>query len=152
MAIFLCVHNFTSGTKVSSIRANSSKYCSSVYSRTANFFLSAKFPGLIRTFSTHCAASIAASGLKWISATIGTSHPAAFSSFLIFSKLAASFTVGAVILTISHPTLTKSSVCLTDAAVSIVSHVIILCRRMGFFPPIPTFPTVTSRVARRRYL
>ena len=28
-------------------------FMNTVYSRTANFFLSAKFPGLIRTFSTH---------------------------------------------------------------------------------------------------
>jgi len=33
--------------------------------------------------------------------------------------------------------------------VSIVSHVIIDWTRMGLSPPIPTFPTFTSRVARR---
>jgi hypothetical protein len=33
--------------------------------------------------------------------------------------------------------------------VSIVSHVIIDWTRIGLFPPIPTVPTFTSRVARR---
>jgi hypothetical protein len=37
-----------------------------------------------------------------------------------------------------------------DASVSIVSHVIIDWTRIGFAPPIPTRPTITSRVARRR--
>ena len=148
-ASFRSCSNFTSGVKVSSIRANSSAYWSSVYSRTANFFLSAKFPGLMRTLSTHWAASMAASGLKWMSATIGTSQPAASSSFLMFFRLAASFTVGAVMRTIWHPTLTRSRVCLTEAAVSMVSQVIMLWTTMGFGPPIPTFPTFTSRVGRR---
>ena len=41
------------------------------------------------------------------------------------SRLAASFTVGAVMRTISQPTSASSSVCWIDAAVSIVSQVII---------------------------
>ena len=32
-----------------------------------------------------------------------------------------------------------------DAAVSIVSQVIIDCTRIGFAPPTPTLPTITSR-------
>jgi hypothetical protein len=36
-----------------------------------------------------------------------------------------------------------------DASVSIVSHVIIDWTRIGFAPPTPTRPTITSRVARR---
>ena len=77
MAMPRALQSSTSGLKVSSMRASSSSYWSSVYSRMANFFLSAKLPGLTRTFSTHCAASMAASGLKWMSATMGTSQPAA---------------------------------------------------------------------------
>jgi hypothetical protein len=42
----------------------------------------------------------------------------------MFRRLAASFTVGAVMRTIWQPTATSSSVCLTDSAVSIVSQVI----------------------------
>ena len=69
----------------------------------------------------------------------------------MFRRLAASLTVGAVIRTIWQPTLTRSSVCFTEAAVSIVSQVIMLWTTIGFGPPMPTFPTFTSRVGRRRY-
>src|SRR5260221_111312 len=62
----------------------------------------------MRTFSTHRAASMAASGLKWISATIGTSQPRASKPSLIGFRFLASFTVGAVIRTISQPTATRS--------------------------------------------
>ena len=84
-----------------------------------------------------------------MSATMGTSPPAARSSFLIFWRLAASLTVGAVIRTSWHPTFTRSSVCFTEAAVSIVSQVIMLWTTIGFGPPMPTLPTFTSRVGRR---
>jgi hypothetical protein len=36
-----------------------------------------------------------------------------------------------------------------DISVSIVSHVIIDWIRIGFAPPTPTLPTITSRVTRR---
>ena len=103
----------------------------------------------MRTFSTHFAASIAAPGLKWMSATIGTLHPRARSPATMCWRFAASFTVGAVMRTISHPTAARSSVCWMLAAVSMVSQVIIDCTRMGLLPPMPTVPTRTSRVARR---
>ena len=103
----------------------------------------------MRTLSTHFAASSAASGLKWMSATIGTSQPFSKSPALMCCKFAASFTVGAVMRTISQPTATRSSVCWIDAALSIVSQVIIDWTRIGFVPPTPTLPTITSRVARR---
>ena len=103
----------------------------------------------MRTFSTHFAASIAASGLKWMSATIGTSHPRARSPATMCCKFAASFTVGAVMRTISQPTATRSSVCWMDASVSIVSQVIMDCTRTGFSPPMATLPAWTTRVARR---
>ena len=51
--------------------------------------------------------------------------------------------------TISQPTATSSSVCAIDAAVSIVSQVIIDWTRIGFAPPTPTWPIITSRVRRR---
>ena len=43
----------------------------------------------------------------------------------------------------------SSIVCWIDASVSIVSHVIIDWTRIGLSPPMPTLPTITSRVARR---
>ena len=53
----------------------------------------------MRTISTHLAASSAASGLKWMSATIGTRQPRARNSATMFLRLAASLTVGAVMRT-----------------------------------------------------
>src|SRR2546427_5625518 len=85
-----------------------------------------------------------------MSATIGTSQPRSRNPFTIFSRLRASFTVGAVIRTISQPTFASSIVCWIDISVSIVSQVIIDWTRIGLFPPIPTLPTRTSREARRR--
>ena len=64
-------------------------------------------------------------------------------------KFAASFTVGAVMRTISQPTATRSSVCWMDASVSIVSQVIMDCTRTGFSPPMATLPAWTTRVGRR---
>jgi hypothetical protein len=52
--------------------------------------------------------------------------------------------------TISQPTSASSFVCAMDASVSIVSQVIIDCTRIGFAPPTPTPPIITSRVTRRR--
>jgi hypothetical protein len=49
----------------------------------------------------------------------------------MFRRLAASFTVGAVMRTISHPTSAKRRVWATQAAVSIVSLVIIDWTRIG---------------------
>ena len=105
----------------------------------------------MRTFSTHFAASIAASGLKWMSATIGTSQPRARRPATMNCRFAASFTVGAVMRTISQPTAARSIVCLMDASVSIVSQVIMDCTRTGLTPPTATFPIWTTRVLRRRY-
>src|SRR5207253_5537050 len=85
-----------------------------------------------------------------MSATIGTLQPRSRNPFAIFSRLRASFTAGAVIRTISQPTFANSIVCWIDISVSIVSQVIIDWTRIGLFPPIPTFPTCTSREARRR--
>ena len=51
--------------------------------------------------------------------------------------------------TISQPASASSSTSATQAGVSRVSEVIIDCTRTGFPPPMPTFPTLTSRVFRR---
>jgi len=144
-----CWQSSTSGANLSRIRPISAAYSSSVYSRMLNFFESAKLPGLMRTFSTHFAASSAASGLKWMSATSGTSQPVSKSAARILSKLRASLTVGAVMRTISQPALTRPRVSRTHAAVSIVSLVSIDWTRTGFFPPIAVRPVWTSRVGRR---
>ena len=85
----------------------------------------------MRTISTQLAASIAASGLKWMSATMGTRQPRARSSATMFFRFAASFTVGAVMRTIWQPTATSSSVCFTHSAVSIVSQVSMDWRTTG---------------------
>ncbi len=74
---------------------------------------------------------MAASGLKWMSATIGTWQPRARNPATICCRLAASFTVGAVIRTISQPTSASSIVCRMLASVSMVSQVIIDCTRIG---------------------
>ena len=109
----------------------------------------------MRTISTQRAASSAASGLKWMSATMGTRQPRARSAATMFSRLAASLTVGAVMRTIWQPTATKSSVCRTHSAVSMVSQVSMDCTTTGWRPPMITpprcgSPTMTSRVRRRR--
>ena len=67
----------------------------------------------------------------------------------MFSRFAAYSFVCAVMRTISQPASAKASTSATQAAVSRVSEVIIDCTRIGFFPPMPTFPTITSRVSRR---
>src|SRR5258707_3483100 len=151
MLIPRCWQSLTNGVDRSRMRSNSAAYCSSLYSFTANFFESAYLPGLMRTFSTQRAASVAASDLKWISATIGTSQPRASKPSLIGFRFLPSFAVGAVIRTISQPTATRSSVCWIQASVSIVSQVNIDWTRIGFGPPTPIFPTFTSRVWRRWY-
>src|SRR5207245_8108974 len=84
------------------------------------------------------------------SATIGTLQLRSRKPLTMFSRLRESFTVGAVIRTISQPTFANSIVCWIDISVSIVSQVIIDWTRIGLFPPMPTLPTRTSRVARRR--
>ena len=139
----------TSGVNFSRMRSISAAYSSSVYSRMLNFFESAKLPGLMRTFSTHFAASSAASGLKWMSATSGTSQPVSKRAARMCSKLQASFTVGAVTRTISQPALTRPRVSRTHASVSIVSLVSIDWTRIGFSPPMAVRPVRTSRVGRR---
>ena len=139
----------TSGVNRSRILSISAAYSASVYSRTLNFFESAKFPGLIRTFSTHFAASSAASGLKWMSATSGTPQPAARNSAPMPSRFLASFTVGAVIRTISQPAFANPSDSATHAAVSIVSLVSIDWMRSGLSPPTAVPPTFTARLRRR---
>ena len=62
---------------------------------------------------------------------MGTSQPRARSPATMCSKFAASFTVGAVIRTISQPTSTSASVCSRQAAVSIVSQVSMDWTRIG---------------------
>jgi hypothetical protein len=61
----------------------------------------------------------------------------------------AAATLGAVTRTISQPTSASATDCLTVAATSCVSLVVIDWMRTGFAPPTPTPPTLTSRVARR---
>src|SRR5260370_725443 len=65
------------------------------------------------------------------------------------SSFRESLTVAAVIRTISPRTSARSIVCWIDAAVSIVSQVVVDWTRIGLSPPMPTFPIFTSRVARR---
>ena len=61
----------------------------------------------------------------------------------------AAWTLGAVTRTISQPTSARAIDCRTVAATSCVSLVVIDWMRIGFAPPTPTPPTLTSRVGRR---
>jgi hypothetical protein len=115
----------TSGEKVSWIRASSASYSACVYSRTANRFLSAKFPGLTRIFSTCSTAFIATAGVKWMSATSGTVIFIAFMACRMLTRLSASAFVGTVTRTISQPASTRRAICETVAVVSVVAGVVI---------------------------
>ena len=88
-------------------------------------------PGFTRTFSTMRAATSAALGVKWMSATKGALKPAARICFLISARFSASFLLGAVMRTSSQPASIMRMLCATVAAVSIVSVVVMLCTRMG---------------------
>ena len=68
---------------------------------------------------------------------------------IVESFSVASLIEGAVIRTTSHPASYNSITCLTVLTVSIVSVVVIDWIRIGFVPPIPISPTITSRVRRR---
>jgi len=92
----------------------------------------------------------AAFGVKWMSATSGMLMPRRESSSLISARFSASRCEGAVTRAISQPARARRSICAAVANVSIVSVLVIDCRRMGLAPPIPTSPTRTSRVGRRR--
>ncbi len=149
MARFSCLQRSTRGVKRSSMRFSSSAYCSSPYSLTAKRLLSAKLPGLMRTFSTCKAASMAASGMKWMSATMGTLQPTAQSPSRMALRLAACLGVGAVMRSSSQPSRTMARHWATVAAVSRVSVVHMLCTRIGWLPPMNLSPTGTARVTRR---
>lgn len=86
--------------------------------------------------------------MKWISATKGTVSPSSFIRLRMFGKLSASAWLGTVRRTISEPAFSKSAICWILASVSLVLDVIMDWIRIGFFPPIPTPPTITSRVGR----
>jgi hypothetical protein len=150
MAMPRARHFSTRGPKRSSMRRSSAAYSASEYSRTAKRLLSAKLPGLMRTLSTWSAASMAAAGLKWMSATRGTRMPFWRRARRMAPRLRASSTVGAVMRTISQPARTRRSVWATVASVSMVSVVVMDWTRMGLAPPTPTSPTATVRVGRRR--
>ena len=81
-----------------------------------------------------------------MSATSGVSYPLSRKPCLIFAKFSASFLDGAVSRTSSQPASIMRMDCSIDPSVSIVSVVVILCTRIGAFPPMLVFPTVTSRV------
>jgi hypothetical protein len=96
---------------------------------------STKLPGLMRTFSTHLTASIAARGWKWMSAEMGTSQPAARTLATMSFKASASFWVAAVMRTSSQPARASSRVWNTVASTSLVLVVVMDCTRMGASPP-----------------
>ena len=62
----------------------------------------------------------------------------------MFLRFSASFLLGAVILTSSHPALIILIDSSTVARVSIVLAVVIDCTLIGLFPPKPRLPTITS--------
>ncbi len=71
-----------------------------------------------------------------VQAIKGTVYPRRRSSFRMFSRFWASFTLGAVIRTYSQPASTMRIVCSTEPSVSIVSTVVIDCTRIGYSLPI----------------
>ena len=103
----------------------------------------------MRTFSTFSAATRAASGTKWISATNGTEHPSSRSRARIAARFTASRRPCAVSRTISPPAPAMRRTCAAEASVSFVSVLVIDWIRTGFPPPITTLPTATGRVTAR---
>src|SRR5262249_24242341 len=95
------------------------------------------------------AASIAAAGEKWMSATRGTGIPLAFRSRLISPMALASLTVGAGMRTISQPASTRRMVCARVPSMSSVRVVVIDCTRIRWSPATVTLPIATSRYVRR---
>jgi hypothetical protein len=85
-----------------------------------------------------------------MSATSGICpKPAAVNCVRMSFRHLAAATLGAVMRTISQPTSASAIDCLTVAATSCVSLVVIDWMRMGWRAPTPTPPTLTSRVRRR---
>src|SRR5690606_1853274 len=71
--------------------------------------------------------------------------------FLISARFCASLIEGAVIRTYSHPASIILMLCSTEPAVSIVSTVVMDCKRIGCSPPKGIVPTRTSRVLNLEY-
>ena len=105
-----------------------------------------KFPGFIRTFSTTSAAAMAISDEKCTSATRGTSSPSARSLDLISANARTSAKVGTVSLIRPAPAAASRLHWLTEASISDVCVLHIVCTTMGCPPPMLTFPTLTSFV------
>jgi len=109
----------------------------------------------MRTFSTCSTASIAAAGMKWMSATSGTAaKPAALKPLRIGAKAWASFTPGAVMRMIWQPLSARLMHCAMVAATSWVGVVHMLWTTTGagrppISPPTWTAPTITARLLRR---
>ena len=106
-----------------------------------------KFPGLIRTFSTTEATAIAVSEEKWMSATSGTSHPAARRRALISCIYGTSCRPGTVIRTSCEPASARRRHCATVASTSYVWVLHIVWTTTGLSPPMRTFPTRTTLVS-----
>ncbi len=116
----------------SRIRFSSAAYCSSVYSLNQEFFrvgviarIDPDFLDPFRRFHRGFRFEMDVGHNRHIAAALAQTFDDVF-------EIAASFTVGAVMRTISQPTVASSIVCAIDASVSIVSHVIIDWTRIGF--------------------
>ncbi len=95
-------------------------------------------------------ASMAAAGMKWMSATSGTcAKPAAEKPLRMCFSACASLTPGAVMRTSWQPTSARLMHCATVAATSCVGVVHMLCTTTGAPPPMTSDPTRTARLARR---
>ena len=146
------LHSCTSGENRSRMRSSSAAYCSSVYSTNFELLRVGVVAGIdahllhpFRRFHRGLGLEMNVGDDRHVAAA------RAQASGDMLCRFAASFTVGAVMRTISQPTATRSSVCPMDAAVSIVSQVIIDCTRIGLLPPTRTLPMGTSRVGRLEY-
>jgi hypothetical protein len=81
-----------------------------------------------------------------MSATSGVLYPLWTNPFLINSHASASFIPCTVIRTISQPASARRMTCSIVFSTSRVFDVVMDWIRMGFEPPIGTFPTITVRV------
>ena len=148
---FSSLHLRTRGNIASTRYSRSLTYSSSLsYTFSSKSFRpSAKFPGLIRIFSTASATSCATTGWKCMSAHRGMVYPLLNNPSRILAAAFASRLPWTVMRTRSNPLSAQRMICSMDASTLAVSVVAIVCRTMGWSLPNLIGPQVTVRVLRR---
>ena len=105
-----------------------------------------KLPGLILTFSTCGATSMAVCEEKWISATIGTVTPSPASRDLMALTHSTSDGAGTVRRIICAPAALNRTHWATVASTSLVWVLHIVWTTIGLPPPIRTSPALADRI------